>query len=181
MSQRIPLVNKNDAFAVVDDHVFEALANDPQLSKIRFLEKLRRHSHGYAFFQKYLSGGTKPKYLTIYLHKYVADRFIPKPESDKKLFVRFIDGDVLNVRLDNLEWVTMSQLKRHMKGTKSSHGYRGVTMDRGRFRAIIYHENQAFDLGFFDTAEEAGRAYNKKSIELFGKTDSLNIINPVQK
>ena len=92
----------------------------------------------------------------------------------KKLFVRFIDGDVLNVTLDNLEWVTMNTLRRQMKNFKSKSGYRGVTKEKNRFRAVIYHERKAHNLGFYDTAEEAAKAYNKKSRELFGETGSLN-------
>ena len=63
-----------------------------------------------------------------------------------------------------------------MKNFKSKTGYRGVTKEKSRFRAVIYHERKAHNLGFFDTAEEAAKAYNKKSIELFGKTGSLNEI-----
>lgn len=176
MSRRIPLKNRNEEFALVDDQVLEALIADSHLDSIDFLKNLRVHSHGYAFHQEYLSVNHIPKYKTIYLHKLVAERFITKPQTDKKLFVRFIDSNPLNVQLDNLVWATMSELRRHMKGTKSSHGYRGVTFDRGRFRAVLFNDKQTFDLGFHETAEKAAEAYNKKSFELFGKTASLNKI-----
>ncbi|MDP6908934.1 MAG: HNH endonuclease, partial [Flavobacteriales bacterium] len=136
------------------------------------------HSNGYAVFQRCITTKKGPVYETIYLHKYIAEKFVKKPDSGgKKLFVRFIDGDVLNAQIENLQWVTMNTLRRQMKNFKSKTGYRGVTKEKNRYRAVIYHERKAFNLGFYDTAEKAAVAYNKKSRELFGETGSLNEIN----
>jgi hypothetical protein len=68
-----------------------------------------------------------------------------------------------------------------MSNFKSRSGYRGVTKEKNKFRAVIYHDRKAFNLGFYDSAEEAAAAYNKKSIELFGKTGSLNVIKKKKK
>lgn len=159
---------------MLDDKTYEDLQNDTYLSSIKFLENLRAHSNGYGVFQRCITTKKGPVYETIYLHKHVAEKFVKKPKSERKLFVRFIDGDVLNVQLENLEWVTMNTLRRQMKNFKSKTGFRGVTKEKNRFRAVIYHERKAHNLGFFDTAEEAAIAYNKKSRELFGETGSLN-------
>jgi len=174
MAVKIKLKNREDKFAVLDDKVHEAIENDKYLASLKFLENLRAHSNGYGVYQRCVTTKKGPVYETIYLHKYVAEKFVEKPKSDKKLFVRFIDGDVLNVKLENLEWVTMNTLRREMKNFKSKTGYRGVTKEKNRFRAVIYHERKAYNLGFYDTAEEAAKAYNKKSRELFGETGSLN-------
>ena len=176
MSVKVKLKNRDDKYAVLDDKVHAAIESDEYLSSIKFLSNIRAHSNGYGVFQRCITTKKGPVYETIYLHKYVAEKFIEKPESDRKLFVRFIDGDVLNVTLENLEWVTMNTLRREMKNFKSKTGYRGVTKEKSRYRAVIYHERRAYNLGFFETAEEAAKAYNKKSIELFGKTGSLNVI-----
>ena len=176
MSVKVKLKNRDDKYVVLDQKVYDHIAADEYLSSVKFLSNLRAHSNGYGVFQRCITTKKGPVYETIYLHKYVAEKFIEKPKSDRKLFVRFIDGDVLNVKLENLEWVTMNTLRREMKNFKSKSGYRGVTKEKNKFRAVIYHERQAHNLGFFDTAEEAARAYNKKSIELFGKTGSLNVI-----
>ena len=178
MAVKIPVTNKKESYVLLDDEVHKELQGDSKLQSIKFLSNLRMHSHGYAFFQRYLSAEARPKYETIYLHKYVAEKYLPKPTSDKKLFVRFIDGNPLNVQLENLEWVTMSVLRRNMKGSSPTTGYRGVTLDRGRFRVAIYEGGKKHDLGFFDDVVEAAKAYNKKSLELFGETASLNPINP---
>ncbi|MFM1874413.1 MAG: hypothetical protein RL266_150 [Bacteroidota bacterium] len=174
MSVKVKLKNREDKYVVLDDKTYEDLQNDTYLSSIKFLENLRAHSNGYGVFQRCITTKKGPVYETIYLHKHVAEKFVKKPKSERKLFVRFIDGDVLNVQLENLEWVTMNTLRRQMKNFKSKTGFRGVTKEKNRFRAVIYHERKAHNLGFFDTAEEAAIAYNKKSRELFGETGSLN-------
>jgi hypothetical protein len=174
MSVKVKLKNRDDKFVTLDQKTYDDILNTEYLTSIKFLENLRAHSNGYGVFQRCITTKKGPVYETIYLHKYIAEKFIPRPESDRKLFVRFIDGDVLNVKLENLEWVTMNTLRRQMTNFKSRTGFRGVTKEKSKFRAVIYHERKAYNLGFFDTAEEAAKAYNKKSIELFGKTGSLN-------
>ncbi len=176
MSVKVKLKNRDDKYVVLDQKTFDDIQANEYLMSIKLLDNLRAHSNGYGVFQRCITTEKGPVYETIYLHKYVAEKFVEKPESDRKLFVRFIDGDVLNVTLENLEWVTMNTLRRQMKNFKSKTGYRGVTKEKSRFRAVIYHERKAHNLGFFDTAEEAAKAYNKKSRELFGETGSLNSI-----
>lgn len=177
MKANIALTNRPDKQVVIDQHIYDQLAADPKLKKLNFFNRLRAHSSGYAFFQFYLKKvNDKQVYETIYLHKLIAERFVKRPASDKALLVRFIDGNKLNATLANLEWVTMPQLRRHMKGGSKATGYRGVTPDRGRYRAAVYHASTVHDLGHFDTPEQAALAYNRKSRELFGETKSLNVV-----
>lgn len=176
MLVKIKLKNRDDKFVVIDQKTFDDIQDNKYLMSLKFLDNLRAHSNGYAVYQRCITTKKGPVYETIYLHKYIAEKFVSKPKSDKKLFVRFIDGDVLNATIENLEWVTMNTLRRQMKNFKSKTGYRGVTKEKSRYRAVIYHERKAHNLGFYDTAEEAAAAYNKKSRELFGETGSLNKI-----
>jgi hypothetical protein len=179
MTITIPLTNRPDKQVIIDQGVYDTLAADPKLTELDFLNRLRQHNGGYAVFQNYMGKvDGKQQYDTIYLHKLIAERFIQKPRTDRSLFVRFIDSNTLNSTLENLEWVTMNTLRRHMKGASKTTGYRGVTVDRGRFRVTIYEGTVCYDLGFFDTADEGALAYNKKSRELFGETASLNVIPP---
>ena len=176
MTVKIPLSNREGCFVTIDQHVYDSLLEDVELKQLKFFEKLWMHSGGSAFYQRYIPKQKKQVYQNIYLHKFIAERFIEQPVSDKKLFVRFIDGNKLNACLDNLEWVPMNVLRRHMKGGSPITGYRGVTLDRGRFRVVLYEGKNAHDLGFFDTPEEAALAYNNLSKNLFGETNSLNVV-----
>ena len=174
MSVKIKLKNRTKVYAIVDQKVIDDIKENEYLMSLKILKNLRAHLSGYPFYQRCITTKKGPVYETIYLHKYIAEKFIPKPKSDKKLFIRFIDGDVTNVTLENLEWVTMSTLRRQMRSYTSQTGYRGVTKEKNRYRAVIYKDKKPINLGFFGTAEEAAKAYNKKSIELFGITNSLN-------
>ncbi len=172
----LKLKNAEDS-AILDDQSLEFITSDEHLTMIKFVDNLRRHSSGYAFFQKnwrQLDGSYKCE--TIYLHKMLAEKFIPKQSSDKRLFVRFNNGNPLDCRFENLEWTTLSNVVRNTNKTENKLGYRGVVQDRKKFRAVIYQDRKPINLGSFNTPEEAAEAYNKKSIELFGETRSVNMI-----
>jgi len=178
MIVKIPLKNC-DKHALVDAEVYDYISKHPYLSKIGFIENLRMHSSGYAFYQKnwkQLDGSYKCE--TIYLQKVIAEKFIPVPENLKgqKLWIRFIDGNHLNYRLKNLEWSHLSKVVRNTSKTENKSGYRGVVKTGKKYYAIIYVNRKPINLGIFNTPEEAAEAYNKKSLELFGKTKSINKI-----
>ena len=178
MSYKIKLKNTKDQTAILDEKGYKAVKGDKKLSSINFLENLRAHSSGYGIFQRCITTKKGLVYETIYLHRWLADKFVKKPKSARKLFLRFKNGNVQDCRIENLEYVTMSELRRSNTSTTNKSGYRGVTKENKRFRANLYHKKVNYNLGFFKTAEEAAKAYNKKSRELFGETRSLNKIRP---
>lgn len=174
MLYRVKLKNC-DKNVLLDDATYEFLQTNPYLVSIDFVNNLRIHSRGYAFFQKnwpLKEGGYRNE--TIYLHKLIAEKFIPKPESESRLYVSFNNGDRLDCRLENLEWAPLSKVVRKTTKSDNKLGYRGVIQEGKRFRAIIHYNKQKINLGTYPTIEEAAEAYNKKSEELFGKTLSLN-------
>jgi len=177
MSIKIDLKN-SESKAIIDQATYDFILSDKHLIEIGFIENLRIHSAGYAVFGKNfpLKDGNY-KNETIYLHKLVAEKFVKKHESKQKLFVSFKNNNPLDCRVENIKWLTMPELRRSMNKTKSKTGYRGVSKVGRSFRAVIYDGKERFDLGTFKSPEEAALAYNKKSIELFGQTMSLNVLN----
>lgn len=137
------------------------------LKKKNLHEGWRLHSAGYAVLQFTQLGKIK----TYYLHKYLAEKFIDMPKSGKKLFVKVANGNKLDCQLDNLEWTTMTNLRRSQSALN---GYRGVSKDGNRFRAVLYESGERIYLGVFDSEVEATNAYDEESYKRFGMTNSLN-------
>ncbi|MDW7695032.1 Pathogenesis-related transcriptional factor and ERF protein [Flammeovirgaceae bacterium SG7u.111] len=174
MLYKVKLKNADD-YVVISGEAYEFIEQNEYYKTIGLLDNLRMHSSGYVFFQRNFPYKDGYKNLTIYLHKLIAEKFIPKPESEKRLFVRIMNSNPLDCRLKNLEWATMSELRRNQRKHNNKTGYRGVVkVSKNTFRAVLYDSKTRYDLGLFKTAEEAAEAYNKKSEELFGKTKSLN-------
>jgi hypothetical protein len=170
MLYKIKLKNSGET-ALIDDIAFEYITTNEYLKAVGFIDNLRLHSSGYAFFQKTrmtLSG--KYKTETIYLHKLIAEKFLRKPESARKLYALIKNGKRLDCRIKNLEWAPLSKVTRNTTYNDSKLGYRGVHKSRNKYQAVIYNNCERIDLGHFDTPEEAAMAYNTKSLELFGET-----------
>jgi hypothetical protein len=67
--------------------------------------KITTRKDGYQVFT--LNGKTK------YLHRYLAEKYIPNPEN--KSCVNHIDGNPSNNSIDNLEWVTRRENCEHAR------------------------------------------------------------------
>ena len=69
----------------------------------------------------------------------------------------------------NCRWATWTQQARNKRMEKiNSTGVTGVSMDRGKYRAIIYVNNKKVDLGRHDTLEEAAEARRQGEIKYWG-------------
>lgn len=84
--------------------------NKRKSNTIRML-KIGYTNVGYSKVELYKDGISKIKYV----HRLVAETFIPNP--DNKPEVNHINGDKTNNSIDNLEWVTSSENKRHALNT----------------------------------------------------------------
>ena len=173
--KKIKLKN-SDHEVILDDDVYDHLANDPKLSEVGFLDNLRLHSSGCAVFQK-TRKVAKGDYATetIYLHKLVAERFLSEHRDERRNLVGALNNDKLDCRLDNLVYRSRSVASRKRK-TSNKVGYTGVYQENNRYRAVISHDGQSLHLGMFATPEEAAVAYNEKSWALFGREGKLNHI-----
>jgi hypothetical protein len=168
-----------DKYVLLDHEVFEALNALPQFKEYDIFEHLREHSSGVPVFQKYVDTiGGKLRVVTIYLALYIAKLYLPRPDNGKRMFLSFLNGDKLDLRLKNMRWEEMSTLSRQRKITHNKTGFRGVrATPQGKYVAMISDGTKQVYLGTFETAEEAALEYNKKSIELFGHTSNLNQVD----
>jgi hypothetical protein len=163
-----------DGMVLLDGHVYEWLASDSYLSKIDFVNNLRKHSSGCAVFQKTwkkADGGFKTE--TIYLHKLIAEKFLADEKKGQNRLVGAKNGDKLDCRLENLVYRSRSVASRQRK-TSSKTGYTGVYKEHRRYRAVISVNGKSVHIGMFDSLEEAAAAYNKISKETFGEEGKIN-------
>jgi hypothetical protein len=97
------------------------------------------------------------------MHRVILDA----PEGSE---VDHVNGDGLDNRRKNIRLVTRTENLRHQKTFRNSKsGYKGVTFNpvNGRWKATL-------NLGTFDSAEEAARAYDRVIRRLFGSLAKTN-------
>jgi len=175
MEVKVKLKN-TDSYVVLDGHVYEALQNDSYVTKMGILENLRKHSSGCAVYQKtWKSEEGDFRTETVYLHRYIAEKFLKDQITKENNLVGAKNGNKLDCRLENLTWRSRSTASRQRK-TSSKTGYTGVYQENKKYRAIISINGKAVHLGMFDTPEDAAAAYNIKSKELYGNKAKINKI-----
>jgi len=117
-----------------------------------------------------------------YARHYYRDQFgVPRHVSMHTLLtgwprVDHINGDGLDNRRANLRAATSSQNSANSRlATTNTSGYKGVTYFRrtGRWRAYLGGHRQRH-LGYFDTPEEAARAYDAAALARWGTFARLN-------
>lgn len=90
--------------------------------------------------------------------------------------VIFADYNGLNNKRSNLEpsgssQLAMSSPKKTFKNRKSTSKYKGVSWNKSmaKWKATIYLNNKATNLGYYTSEVEAAKEYDKAAKELFGE------------
>lgn len=142
---------------IIDDEWY------PILSKWKWKCHIARNGKKYAI--RNAAGGRG-----ILMHRYIM-MATGNSEIDHK------DGDGLNNREENLRFVThlINCINRGPQ-TNNTSGYKGVCFDKNRrkYMASISANRKQKNIGRFDTAEEAARAYNKAAHIMHGEMAWLN-------
>lgn len=102
-------------------------------------------------------------------HVRMHHEILPKKKGK---FIDHIDGNGLNNRAANLRYATKSQngMNRGLT-SKNTTGYKGVHFykSRGNYTANIAVNGKLKCIGYFETAEEAHKAYKKAAKKLHGE------------
>lgn len=126
---------------------------------------------GYAARNTFMRGGVKIRRLLM--HRVIVERIIGRP----LLFREYVDHRNKNTtdnRRTNLRIAGTSRNQANRK-PNGERPYKGVHQHtNGRWRARVKVDGITHHLGYFDTLEEAARAYDEGAKRFFGEFAQLN-------
>lgn len=150
--------------AKVDDDVFE------ELRRHRWCT-LRTTSALHYAVRAYL--GEDGNWHQARMHRIIWEMYRgPIPDG---MQIDHVSGDSLDNRLENLRLCTQAQNNAHqrpqLKKADAHSQYKGVTWNikARRWQAQIQRDYEHRRIGFFDSENEAAKAYDKEARELFGE------------
>lgn len=142
-------------FALVDD------ADYGRVSQFNWSASFNSSGRWYAQRSVRLPNG---KQTTQYMHRFIMGLVFGDPRKvDHKDRVNTLDNRRNNLR------VTLNQNNQNAEPKGAVSGFKGVSKERGRYRAKIGVQYKQINLGFFSTAELAAAAYDTAALKYHGK------------
>lgn len=143
--------------AIIDDADYEAVSKYIWYADIR---TKKRAENCYA--------RTGRNSHTIMMHRLITG-------APKGMDVDHINRNGLDNRRSNLRVCSRSNNNANTGPQRNNKfGYKGVWAKKNKYRSCIHANNKTIHLGYFDTPEEAARAYDAKAKEIFGEFALLN-------
>jgi hypothetical protein len=147
--------------ALIDDEDFD------RISKIKWHAWYNKNGDAFYAVHSVYVKGKSPKSLKM--HRHILGVTDPDLDVDHK------DGDTLNNQKYNLRPCKRHQNTSHMLGLRSDNttGYRGVSKyfygNIKKWVARVHSKGKSISLGYFDSPEEAAKAFDKAAKELYGE------------
>ena len=138
---------------------------------------LRQHNDGRGYLKIKLCKNGDMKNHKV--HRLVAEAFCKNPNVKK--YVDHIDNNRANNHYTNLRWVSSSENNRNKQVTSSNtSGYVGVSWHKqtNKWSASYKLNYKKNHLGYFNTKEDAGRAYDRAVLEVDPEHCVLNFPIP---
>jgi hypothetical protein len=157
--KQIKLGNK-DLYAMVDDDDYDRVI------------KMAWHSWRCRNIWYAVSSNNRKRKF-ILMHRFILD-------ATRGTEIDHIDRNGLNNQKSNLRYCSNSQNQQNKTGWAKS-GYKGVYPRdyKGsiRYRVLIQINKKTIHIGYFSTAEEAAKEYDKAALQYFGEFANLNFKN----
>ena len=157
-----------EVFLPIDgyDNYFISNFGNIKNSKTNKIMKQSNHRQGY----KRIGLTKNGKQIFFLIHRLVGNAFLENP--DKKQMIDHIDENKANNNVKNLRWATRKENgcnRGKQKNNKS--GFKGVAFNKplNKYQAKIRINDKRKHIGYFETAEEASKAYEAKSKEIHGE------------
>ena len=148
------------------DNYFVSNFGNVKNNKTNRILKQGNHIQGYKLVDLSKNGIQK----TFRVHRLVGLAFLENP--DNKPMIDHIDENKANNNVKNLRWATRKDNGYNQgKQTNNKSGYKGVCFYKSlnKYRANIYINDKSKHLGYYETAEEASKAYDTKAKQIHGE------------
>lgn len=117
---------------------------------------LKPHDNGHSYLNvRLVKEGYEQKHA--YIHRLVAEAFIPNPENKEQ--INHLDFDKSNNHVDNLKWATRTENIRH---------YRNTPFQREVIKEVVQTRERIFDIKVFK--------YKDQIISLYDEGHTINDI-----